>query len=71
MKKMNLIDTNYYWKSWVDWISTRRDKMLQPQNCMFWEKRNERVVKPILKTRNVDDKCQNLTGHVEDANRYL
>ena len=45
--------------------------MLQPQNCMFWEKRNERVVKPILKTRNVDDKCQNLTGHVQDANRYL
>ena len=45
--------------------------MLQPPNCMFREKRNERVVKPILKTRNVDDKCQNLPEHVQEANRYL
>ena len=35
---MILIDTHYYWENWVDWISTRRDEMSQPQKCVFWEK---------------------------------
>ena len=24
-------------KKWVDWISARWEKMLQPQKCTFWE----------------------------------
>ena len=35
---MNLIVTCNHWKDWVDWISTRPDKILQPEKCTFWEK---------------------------------
>ena len=35
---MTVIDTYYPWKNWVDWISSRRDKMSQPQKCTYWEK---------------------------------
>ena len=38
IKNINLIDTYYHWKNWVDWISARPDKMLQPQKYTFWEK---------------------------------
>ena len=38
IKNMNLIGTYYYWKNWVDWISSKWDKMSQPQKCTFWEK---------------------------------
>ena len=36
---MNLTDTNYDWKNYIDWIfDTRRGKILQPQKWTFWEK---------------------------------
>ena len=40
---MNLIGTYYQWKNWVDWLSTRLDKMLQPQNVHF--EKNPKVKK--------------------------
>ena len=36
---LTLTNMNYRWKNWVDWIGTRRDKMLQPQKCKLGEKR--------------------------------
>ena len=38
IKNKNPIDTYYYWKNWVDWMSTKQEKMLQPQKCTFSEK---------------------------------
>lgn len=32
------LDLNNHWKSWVDWISARQEKMLQYQKCPFQEK---------------------------------
>ena len=29
-------------KIWVDWITTRREKMSQPQKWTFWEKASEK-----------------------------
>ena len=42
----NLTDANYHWKNWVDWIlDTWRDKTLQPQKCIFWEKEPKKLKK--------------------------
>ena len=38
IKNMDLMDTNYHWKKWVEWISTKQEKLSQPQKCIFWEK---------------------------------
>ena len=43
---MNLTDTNYHWKNWVDWIlDTWWDKALQPQKCPFGEKEPKKFKK--------------------------
>ena len=33
-KNMNLADSNYHWKNWVDWILDSR----KSHKCTFWEK---------------------------------
>ena len=38
---MNLTDSNYQWKNWLDWMSTKEEKMLQPQKLLFWEKESK------------------------------
>ena len=35
---MNLTDSNSHWKNWLDRISTKQGKMLQPIKLIFWEK---------------------------------
>ena len=48
IKNMNLTDTNYHWKNWVDWIlDTWWDKTLQPQKCTFREKEPKKLKKNI------------------------
>ena len=40
-QKLNLVDSSYHCKNWIDWISTGWDKMSQPQKCKFlgkWRK---------------------------------
>ena len=44
IKNMNLTETNYHWKNWVDWIlDTWWDKTLQPQKHTFWEKKAPKI----------------------------
>ena len=38
MENLNLIDSDYHWKNWAEWISARWNKMSQPQKCTYWEK---------------------------------
>ena len=52
MKNMNLIDSNYHWKNWVDWISAREGISCNIKNVHF-EKKGPKVKKhKILKFHN-------------------
>ena len=42
VKNLNLIDSNYYCKNWIDWIRAWWEKISQPQKCWFLRKGNER-----------------------------
>ena len=35
----NLVDPNYHWKNWVDWMSTEREEKLQPQKAYIFRKK--------------------------------
>ena len=35
---MILLNTYCHWKIWVDWITTRQEKISQPQKWTFWKK---------------------------------
>ena len=52
---MNLINTNYHWKIWVDWIGAKCGKMLQPQKWTF-QKEGPEILKrqhfPLSKQRS-------------------
>ena len=47
IRNMNLRDTNYYWKKWVDWISTDEKKFRNLKNVHF-EKKDQKVKNIIL-----------------------
>ena len=42
VKNLNLIDSNYHCKNWIDWISGGSDKISQPQKCKLLDKVHER-----------------------------
>ena len=41
IKNLDLVDLNYHYKNWIDWISARWNKVSQPQKCTFLEKGGE------------------------------
>ena len=52
MKNLNLIDLNYHWKNWVDWISARQEKSCKIKYVHF-ERKGPKVEKhKILKFHN-------------------
>ena len=40
LQNLNLLDSKYHFKNWVDWISAEWDKTSQPQKYKFLEKRH-------------------------------
>ena len=43
----NLVDSNYHWKNWVDWMSNKWEKKLQPQKTSILWKRGQKLKKHV------------------------
>ena len=39
----NPVESNYDWKTWVEWISTNREKKLEPQKTCIFRKRVQKL----------------------------
>ena len=69
IKNLNLIDLNYDWKNWVDWISAKVSGKVKHVIILYFMTTLHifafriqigwatRVVRPNLKIRSVTDRC--------------